>query len=499
LSDPQPGTVVLGRYALLRKIARGGMSTIWAAEDRKLERAVAVKLLAAPLADNEEVRRRFEREAMAIARLQSPHIVQVFDYGIDGERPVIVMELLHGEDLRRRLKKRRKLPLVAVADVVVQVARGLGEAHSAGIIHRDLKPGNIFFARGRQQEVLKILDFGVAKADGGRFSTGDTTKAGEILGTPHYMSPEQARAKSPVDHRTDLWSVGVLVYRMLCGHHPFTGHNPTQILIAAATETFHAPTIYARDAPDEIDDFMNKALSRDPEKRFGSAAEMANELVAIVARTQRSAKKAGVVIASEDTEEVTTIAADPGTIEMESPLLEMEAQLADQATADIPSLPPIPVDEWPSDPPMPSYPSAPTDPSHGSLGSAMLSAAPPERPNPRRQMVFGVLGACLLGFVSVVGVITWARHSAPPAPAAQPMPTIVATTLPSPVPEPEAAPAPEPEPEPSATPPEPEPSSAPVAPPTAKPVSKPKPTFKPVPRKPLPKPKPNPDAYDSRF
>ena len=211
---------MLGRYRLLRLLARGGMSTVWVAEDHKLSRSVAVKLLSASLVADPELRRRFEREAIAVARLQSPHIVQIFDYSIQEDCPAIVMELLHGEDLRRRLKRQRKIPLPKVVEIIRQVARGLGEAHAAGVIHRDLKPSNIFFSRGRQHEVMKILDFGVAKADGA-FSTGETTSAGQILGTPHFMSPEQAKAKGAVDHRTDLWSMGVLVYKMLTGQLPF--------------------------------------------------------------------------------------------------------------------------------------------------------------------------------------------------------------------------------------------------------------------------------------
>lgn len=546
---------MLGRYRLLRLLARGGMSTVWVAEDHKLSRSVAVKLLSTDLVQDPELRRRFEREAMAVARLQSPHIVQIFDYSIHEDCPAIVMELLHGEDLRRRLKRQRKIPLPKVFEIVRQVARGLGEAHAAGVIHRDLKPSNIFFARGRQHEVMKILDFGVAKADGA-FSTGETTSAGQILGTPHFMSPEQAKAKGAVDHRTDLWSMGVLVYNMLTGQLPFTGHSPTQVLLAVASEPYHPVTLYNPELPPSLDGFIDRALARDPDHRFSSAAELANALGAIVQPRGSGAAVATTDGAGDDEDEIETVL-DTGTQDLPAQALVSRPGVAgpasrpDPYTGGIPGtvqLPAemlegpltspvpgtfetsaVPADELPSHPSMPSFPSHPSEPSspsHGSLGNVMLSAAPPERNDPsmRRVMAWAAL-AVALGFVSVVGAIAMLQEDGD-VPNVGPAATAPATTTsPSPTPAPEEPESPETPEEPeeadappaesaapeddqatadegeggAATAPEPSATAAATKPapvPKAYPQPYPKPTYKPVPK---PTPKPKADPYGSRF
>lgn len=528
------------------------MSTVWVAEDHKLSRSVAVKLLSASLVADPELRRRFEREAIAVARLQSPHIVQIFDYSIQEDCPAIVMELLHGEDLRRRLKRQRKIPLPKVVEIIRQVARGLGEAHAAGVIHRDLKPSNIFFSRGRQHEVMKILDFGVAKADGA-FSTGETTSAGQILGTPHFMSPEQAKAKGAVDHRTDLWSMGVLVYKMLTGQLPFTGHSPTQVLLAVASEPYHPVTLYNPELPAELDGFIDRALARDPERRFSSAAELANALSAVHNPKDRAAVVVPADADDEDEDEIETVldtgtqdlpaqalvsspgireafgSSDPytggipGTVQLPAEML--EAPLTSPIPGTFETSAVDPADELPSHPSFPSHPSEPSSPSHGSLGNVMLSAAPPDprEPSTRRVLAWAAL-AVALGFVSVVGAIALLREDGD-VPNVGP-----AATSPVPAPAPTGTPSAEDEPDEAEVPDEPEPDTAtpeddaatqegsggaaadaepppavaakpsPVVQPTPKPYPKPypKPTYKPVP-KPKPKPKPKADPYDSRF
>src|SRR3954454_19579490 len=155
------GRLVGGKYSLEREIGRGGMGAIWIALDTQLRRRVALKLMRSEMTSASS-RGRFEREAMAVARIQNPHVIQIYDYGIDEESPYIVMELLEGEDLEARVGRHARLPIAAVATVLAQTAKALASAHSAGIVHRDLKPANIFLSRGEGEETVKILDFGVA-------------------------------------------------------------------------------------------------------------------------------------------------------------------------------------------------------------------------------------------------------------------------------------------------------------------------------------------------
>src|SRR5262245_50494984 len=203
-------------------MARGGMGTVWLGRDTKLGRAVAIKIMAKELAQMSEALARFEREALAVAQLRSAHVVQVFDYGLHEGLPYIVMELLEGENLGQRLKRLGRLGLEDAIMVLTQICKGLKAAHGAGLIHRDLKPSNIFLARRDDEEVVKLLDFGVVKAMDplARIGNSEATSTGILLGTPQYMSPEQARAIKEIDHRSDLWSVAVIVFRMLTGHNP---------------------------------------------------------------------------------------------------------------------------------------------------------------------------------------------------------------------------------------------------------------------------------------
>ncbi len=272
---PQKWEVIAGRYRLMREIARGGMGSVWQGEDSKLKRRVAIKLLSPELHDEtnaQAAREQFEREAMAVAKLQSPHVVQIFDYGVERECPYIVMELLEGEDLRSRLHRSKRLSLEATGSVLVQTAKALSVAHAAGIVHRDLKPGNIFLVRAADEEIAKVLDFGVAMQTTDLLEhEGDTP----ILGTPQFMSPEQARGLPDLDHRADLWSLAVIVYKALTGRLPFTGGSPTDVIVQVCTATPEPVSRLAPDLPRELDAFFDKALSRDRRQRFGSAREMA--------------------------------------------------------------------------------------------------------------------------------------------------------------------------------------------------------------------------------
>jgi CheY-like chemotaxis protein len=266
-----------GKYVLERIIGRGGMGIVRAARDVHLGRRVAIKIVAPERTSNPNALARFEHEARAIARLQNAHVVQIHDYGIEDGAPFIVMELLEGDDLESRLTRVGRLPFDVVARLLRQAARGLGAAHAAGLVHCDLKPANLFLSRGDDgEEVLKILDFGVATM---LVEPGELTQWSGFAGTPAYMSPEQLRASTP-DHRSDLWSLGVLTYQMLTGHLPFEAPGFGQLLMRVCGEPFEPPTSLVPGLPPGIDDFFARALAKDPTQRFQSAAEFAAAFVA---------------------------------------------------------------------------------------------------------------------------------------------------------------------------------------------------------------------------
>ncbi|HTN88848.1 MAG TPA: serine/threonine-protein kinase, partial [Sorangium sp.] len=218
------GTTLNGRYTLGRLLGKGGMGAVYEAVDVALQRRVAVKDIAPELAHGRSALGRFEREAKAASAVQTEHIVRVLDAGVDRETgsPFLVMELLRGEDLAELLDRLGPLPPGLALRIVAQACVGLQKAHAAGVLHRDIKPANLFLARREEGGgiVVKLLDFGVAKIrpvhDPRRDTTG-LTRSGHVLGTPRYMSPEQARGIKDVDHRTDLWSLGVVLYRALAG------------------------------------------------------------------------------------------------------------------------------------------------------------------------------------------------------------------------------------------------------------------------------------------
>ena len=273
---PKVGDVIAARYALERRLGAGGMGEVWAAADLQLERKVAIKLLLTSVAGDRRAHARFRHEATAIAKLDSPHIVRVHDYGIDGERPYIIMELLHGSDLSSRLRC-GKMDLMEVMRIVDQVAAGLETAHRAGYVHRDLKPSNVFIQRGGQ---VKIVDFGLAKnrtLDQGD----DGTTMGVLVGTPSYMSPEQLNDPATVDHRTDVWALAVLAYVALTGRRPFTGPGIGD-LIADIITSEPPPASSWLDAPAAgLDRFFERGLAKSPSDRFASAGELASAFEAL--------------------------------------------------------------------------------------------------------------------------------------------------------------------------------------------------------------------------
>ncbi len=271
------GKIVAGKYRLERTLARGGMGSVWMARHLQLDMLVAIKFMDATAMDSSEARARFEREAKAAAQLQSPHVVHVHDYGMVGPTPYIVMELLQGEDLGARLRREKRLSIMEVSRILTQVGRALKKAHEAGLIHRDLKPANIFIARtDDDEEVVKVLDFGVVKRYG--HAATETTQTGIVVGSVHYMSPEQARGSRDLDIRSDVWSLGVLAFRAIVGQHPFPGEQVGDVIVKVCSDPIPKPSDLAPDLGAEVDAFFARALARNPLDRFQSARDFANEL-----------------------------------------------------------------------------------------------------------------------------------------------------------------------------------------------------------------------------
>ena len=261
------------------------MGTVWEGQDEKLGRPVAIKVMAQDLAQMNEARQRFEREAMAVAQLHSMHVVQVYDYGIQEGLPYIVMELLDGENLSQRLRRYGRLDPETAATIFQQICKGLKAAHAAALIHRDLKPSNIFIASRDDAEVIKLLDFGVVKA---LDQTGQTeaTVTGLLLGTPQYMSPEQARATRDIDHRSDLWSAGVILFRMLTGNNPFKGESVGDVVLKICSDNLPSIRAQRPELPVAIEGFFDKAFARHPDQRFQSADELSQALTQVLVPSQ---------------------------------------------------------------------------------------------------------------------------------------------------------------------------------------------------------------------
>ncbi len=276
-----PTELVAGKYQVTRLLGRGGMGSVWEGVHTSLSTRVAIKFIDATYADSVEARSRFENEARAAAALTSKHVVQVYDHGVmpDG-RPFIVMEFLKGEPLDTRLDRIGGMPPMDVARLMGQVCRALAKAHSLGIVHRDLKPENIFLVWDDDDgaDVAKVVDFGIAKFTDKAMGASSSTRTGSVLGTPYYMSPEQARGLRTVDHRSDLWSLAVITYRCLVGALPFDGDALGDLLVKICTAPIPVPTTQSPNAPPGFDAWFFKAMQREPADRFQTALEFSDNL-----------------------------------------------------------------------------------------------------------------------------------------------------------------------------------------------------------------------------
>src|SRR5438067_10482042 len=273
--SPMIGKIV-GHYRVLELIGSGGMGEVYRARDERLGRDVALKLIRSASADNADRLRRFELEARAAAALNHPNILSIYDVGFEDSVPYIVSELLQGKTLRQRLSEGR-IPFSEASNYALQIAQGLTAAHERHIVHRDLKPENLFLT---EEGRVKILDFGVAKlqpppSDDRSVETLTTvTKTGAVVGTVAYMSPEQLRGKS-VDHRSDIFSFGAILYEMLAGHRAFSGETEVDTITAVLREDPPEIRLGGNDVPAAFEQIVRHCLEKEPENRFQSARDLA--------------------------------------------------------------------------------------------------------------------------------------------------------------------------------------------------------------------------------
>ncbi|HEU4410004.1 MAG TPA: serine/threonine-protein kinase [Polyangiaceae bacterium] len=272
------GKVIAGRFRLERLLGKGGMGSVWAAHHLSLNVEVALKFIDASVAKRNDVASRFAQEAQAAAKVKGSHVVNIFDYGTDeADRPYIAMELLQGEELSKRLERCDQLPIADVCRIVTHACRGLGRAHAAGIVHRDLKPENLFLVDEDDAFVVKVLDFGIAKAHSPVGAVTPHTTTGQILGTPLYMSPEQALGTGDIDFRSDLYSLAVVAYRCLTGSVPFHSKALGELIVKVTTQPVPSARAKRPELPPAVDEWFQRAMHKEPQQRFGSAREMAEQ------------------------------------------------------------------------------------------------------------------------------------------------------------------------------------------------------------------------------
>jgi eukaryotic-like serine/threonine-protein kinase len=277
------GSLIAGRYRLEHPLGEGGMGTVWAATHTVTRRSVAMKFLKDSMRHRKDLRERFLREAAAASALKHPNVVEIIDVFDFAEGcPVMVMELLRGETLGAKLLRDERLSMDETAALMLPVVSAVGAAHALGIVHRDLKPDNLFLLEGGGEPSIKVLDFGIAKLSAERYlQEGPSpllTESGSMLGTPCYMAPEQASGESPVDHRADIWSLGVIFYECLSGVRPIEGENLPQVVARLMSAGIMPLERIAPELPAEITGLVTQMLSRELARRPASLLEVSRSL-----------------------------------------------------------------------------------------------------------------------------------------------------------------------------------------------------------------------------
>ena len=304
MAKKKPQLTQLGRYKIISELGRGNMGVVYKGEDPALDRTVALKtvMLSDDAAGKDEYKKRFFLEAKAAGRLSHPQIITVYDFGQEGDVAYMAMEFLKGKELRTRMKE-GSISIPEAVHIAEQVAEGLGYAHEHGVVHRDIKPSNIMLL---PYEQVKIMDFGIARMR----ASDHKTSTGLVLGTPKYMSPEQVSG-SPVDHRSDIFSLGVVLYEMLTHSKLFEGEDTPQIFHAVANFQPPAPSRVNPEVPAMLDFVVERALKKDPAVRYQDAFELAADLRSALAElVDREAAAAGEKQRDRDTTKTMKLGAE---------------------------------------------------------------------------------------------------------------------------------------------------------------------------------------------
>ncbi|MBL8621497.1 MAG: serine/threonine protein kinase [Myxococcales bacterium] len=293
------GTMLLGRYSVTRKIGQGGMGAVYEATHTLIGKRVAVKVLLDKYARKEQVVARLEQEARLASSIGHEHIIDITDFGqTEDGRTFVVMEFLEGESLSELLNREGPLPEQRIVDIARQIASALGAAHAKGIVHRDVKPDNVFLLRRKDKDFVKVVDFGISKSlrasDVGEEDSPRLTQTGMVLGTPLYMSPEQARGDEELDARIDVYALGVIMYELATGRVPFTGTNYLAIISQVLNDEPKAPRAIRPELSEEFEAIVHKALAKERADRYQSTDDILADLNALYDDPTHSTQRARI-------------------------------------------------------------------------------------------------------------------------------------------------------------------------------------------------------------
>lgn len=384
------GSEVEGRFRIEREIGRGGMGVVYAASHLTMRKKVAFKVLNEETAADDECVARFLRETRVAAKLISPHAVRVFDVGrLQSGAPYMVMELLEGQDLERALDVDGVFDVPRALDTIAQACDAIGEAHLVGIVHRDIKLANLFLADAAPHPIVKVLDFGLAKGGTAIGAESSLTHAEALMGTPHYMPPEQLASSRDVDARADVWSLGVALYRLLTKRYPFNGAHFAALAARILAGAPAPPSQHRPDLPPAIDRLVMTCLARDPKDRYADANELAKAIAKAQSPQEPITKPVSAPTAAAKIGDHTlTLPAYP------SPAAQVAAPVA------IAAAPPLALDATMPAAPIPERISTvPLHPRPGAVATAKTRAIPAERPMWPYVLIVSVIGIGVAGAV----------------------------------------------------------------------------------------------------